>query len=218
MAVNRYVDETLMRRRLIEEGHRNVVGGLWDVIGPLQRDFLIARGLRRSDRLLDIGCGALRGGAPLTAWLDPGRYYGVDISPGLIEAGWRHEIEAAGLADRLPREHLHVTDRFEAPFGVMFDRGLAVSLFTHLPLDMMTTCLERVAPVFRPGAELYLTVFEGQGVVTRPSGVTTHDDRDPFHFTKAAVEAATPQGWRMDWIGEWGHPRDQQMVRMVREA
>lgn len=216
--MNRYMDETLMRRRIREEGHRGVVGGLWEVIGPLQRDFLIGRGMRRSDRVLDIGCGALRGGAPLAAWLAPGRYYGIDISPGLLEAGWRHEIEAAGLADRLPRDHLHATDSFEAPFGEVFDLGLAVSLFTHLPLDYLTRCLERLAPVFRPGADVYLTVFEGQGTMERPGGVVTHDDRDPFHFTREAVRAATPEGWRMEWIGEWGHPRDQRMVRMTREG
>jgi SAM-dependent methyltransferase len=215
--VNRYVDEGLIRARLAQEGHRRVVGGLWEVMGPLQRDFLIAHGMTRSDRVLDVGCGALRAGAPIAAWLDAGGYYGIDISPGLIEAGYREEALPAGLADKLPRDHLHVTDDFEVPFGVAFDLGLATSLFTHLPLDAFTHCLERVAHAFRPGARLFATVFEGAGAdIQRPGGVVTHDDRDPFHFPLDRIAAATPEGWAFHWIGDWGHPRGQEMVRLTR--
>jgi hypothetical protein len=41
--------------------HRDVVGGMWDDIGKLQFDFLCDHGLRPSCRLIDIGCGCLRG-------------------------------------------------------------------------------------------------------------------------------------------------------------
>ncbi len=38
------------------------VGGLWDEIGQLQFDFLRAKGLLPRHKLLDFGCGSLRGG------------------------------------------------------------------------------------------------------------------------------------------------------------
>lgn len=215
---NRYMDETLTTERLRTEGHRAIVGGLWEVIGPLQRDFLIAQGLTPDSRVLDVGCGALRGGAGLTAWLEPRRYYGIDISPALLEAGYSHEIVAQGLAEKLPREHLFATDAFEVPFGVPFDVGIAVSLFTHLPLSVFTDCLDRLHPHFVDGGRMFATVFEGRGTVTHPSGITTHDDRDPFHFTREALEAATPEGWTYRWIGDWGHPRGQQMVELTRRG
>lgn len=214
---NPYMDEALTRVRLAEHGHRAVVGGMWDVIGPLQRDFLIAQGMKRTDRVLDIGCGALRGGAPLAEWLAPGGYYGIDISESLIEAGWREEIAAAGMAERLPRDHLHVTRDFEVPFGVTFDLGLAVSLFTHLKIDGYQRCLERMIPHFRPGGRIFATVFEGQGPETRhPAGVVSYPNRDPYHFTRDQLAQATPAGWTFDWIGDWAHPRDQQMIRLTR--
>jgi hypothetical protein len=37
--------------------HRSYVGGQWDVLGKLQFEFLLQRGLRPDDILLDIACG-----------------------------------------------------------------------------------------------------------------------------------------------------------------
>lgn len=217
MTINRYMDEALNRRRIAEHGHRAVVGGLWEQMGALQREFLIGRGLEREHRLLDVGCGSLRAGAPLAAWLAPGRYYGIDISAALIEAGYQNEIEAAGMGDRLPRANLFVTDDFQVPFEVMFDRALATSLFTHLTLDYLTRCLERLTPVMRPGGQFYATFFEGEGPsIDRPDGVVTYPDRDPFHFSQRQIEAATTSDWQFDWIGAWGHPRDQQIACFTR--
>lgn len=216
--INRYMDETLMERRIENEGHRSVVGGMWDVIGPLQRDFLVSQGLRPDHTVLDVGCGSLRGGVPLTGYLDANKYYGIDISQRLLDAGYEREILGGGLAGKLPRDHLFATNDFETPFDVMFDFAIAVSLFTHLPLSVFTRCLTKIAPRFAEGGLFYATVFEGEGSILRPSGVTTHDDRDPFHFTREGIQRATPPEWSFAWHGEWGHPRDQQMIRLTRRA
>ncbi len=213
---NRYMDESLIRRRLTTEGHRGIVGGLWDVVGLLQRDFLIRRGLAPSDNVLDVGCGALRAGVHLTEYLEAYRYYGIDISTALIDAGYEYEIASTPLALKLPRSNLHATPNFDAPFGVMFDFGLATSLFTHLPIDYYRRSVDTLSSVFRPGARFYLTVFEGSGTMNRADGIITHDDRDPFHFSRSDLEAATPPSWTFDWIGEWGHPRGQMMVELTR--
>ena len=48
---------------IVSEGrHRDLVGGNWDLLGNLQFEFMIANGLLPCRRLLDIGCGCLRGG------------------------------------------------------------------------------------------------------------------------------------------------------------
>lgn len=220
MTLNRYLDEALNRARIATEGHRNVIGGMWETIGPLQRDFLIGQGLRPHHRVLDIGCGALRGGVPLTRYLDPDRYYGIDVSDALIEAGYQQEIAGTDLAARLPRRHLFVTDRFEIPFGERFDYALAVSLFTHLTLDYLTACLESLAPCMEAGGRFYATFFEGDAgsnAIQRPFGVQTYPDRDPFHFSQDAIAAAMPaEDWTLEWIGNWNHPRDQQMACFIR--
>ncbi len=220
MTLNRYLDENLNQARIATEGHRNVIGGMWDTIGPLQRDFLVSQGLQPHHYVLDVGCGSLRGGVPLTHYLDPGRYYGIDVSKALIDAGYAKEIEGSELALRLPRDHLYVTDSFEVPFGRTFDYALAVSLFTHLTLDYLTSCLKRLALNMQEGGRFYATFFEGDAdskVIARPFGVQTFPDQDPFHFSQGAIAAATPaDDWKFEWIGEWNHPRDQQMACFIR--
>ena len=52
--------------------HRNSVGGMWDEIGGLQRDFVLGEGLTPDMRLLDIGCGCLRAGVHFVRYLNAG--------------------------------------------------------------------------------------------------------------------------------------------------
>lgn len=46
-----------------------------------------------------------------------------------------------------------------------------------------------------------------------PHGVRTFDDHDPYHYRFSQL-AALCRGlaWHAALIGEWGHPRGQQMV------
>jgi SAM-dependent methyltransferase len=204
--------------------HREIVGGLWHEIGELQFAFLTQQGLTPEMRLLDIGCGSLRGGVHFVRYLAPGHYYGVDISADLLRAGYDVELAAAGLQDRLPRENLRADARFAFDaFGVVFDMALAQSLFTHLPLNHIRLCLGRLAPQLRPGGSLFATIFVCEGddwfePVERVAGiVTTYPDNDPYHYRYADIAACCAGlPWEMRPIGDWGHPRGQSMVQLVR--
>jgi SAM-dependent methyltransferase len=109
--------------------------------------------------LLDLGCGALRGGLHFIRYLDTGNYYGMDVNASLIDAGKR-ELEEAKLADRKPQ--LLVTEGFElGAFATTFDYAIAVSVFTHLPMNHIIQCLVNVRPVLRPGARVARELFRG---------------------------------------------------------
>lgn len=208
----------------LTDPHRERVGGLWDEIGRLQIDFLRAQGLRPDDTLLDVGCGSLRGGVHFVRFLAPGRYYGIDKDAELIRAGLEIELPRAGLAGRLPADHLLVNDAFEASrFGVAFDVAWAQSLFTHLQAPDIRRCLEQTARCVRAGGRFFATFFEcGEDValpVTHaPGGITTRHDQDPYHYRfrdLAALCAGLP--WRAAYMGEWSHPRAQRMSRFDRD-
>ncbi len=116
--------------------HRTWIGGLWEKMGRFQLDYLVAEGLSPQMNLLDVGCGCLRAGVWFIPYLEPGRYFGIDVSAPLLDAGYDVELPAAGLQGRLARENLLANGSFEAwRFGTPFDMALAQSVFTHLPAN-----------------------------------------------------------------------------------
>jgi hypothetical protein len=92
--VNAYSKE-LSSEEIRNKEHRALFGGLWDELGRLQLEFLVEAGLEPRHKLLDIGCGCLRGGIHYLDYLDEGNYFGLDVNSSLIEAG-KIEVEEAG--------------------------------------------------------------------------------------------------------------------------
>ena len=215
-----YSDIPAIEEAVAAGAHRELVGGMWDEIGRLQLDVMVAGGLRPHHRLLDVGCGSLRGGVHFVPYLDPGNYFGIDLNRSLIDAGYEREILPLGLAARLPRKNLIATADFDvSAFNVPFDRAIALSVFTHLSLNRIRTCLERLHPAMAEGGAFYATFFEaGRGttsepVVHRPGGITTFGDADPYHYRPADLRfAAAGLPWEPVHIGDFGHPRDQRLM------
>lgn len=220
-----YDDLDFIASRVAAGQHRAVVGGMWEEIGRLQLDFMRAHGLQAGDRLIDLGCGSLRGGVRFVGYLDPGNYHGLDSNQSLLEAGYRVELSSAGLQDRLPRRNLFCNSEFVLPVeDGFFDAGIAQSLFSHLSFNSIRLCLETVAPKFRVGAKLFATYFElapdqpaSRDLVRDPGGVVTHGHMDPYHYRPGdLVQAAVGAPWRAFNLGQWGHPRAQSMMAFER--
>jgi len=225
--LNAYDDTKAIETGVAEGRHRGLVGGMWDEIGQLQFAYLSANGLTPGARLLDIGCGSLRGGVHFVGYLEPGHYFGLDSNPSLLEAGYEKELGPLGLQDKLPRANL-ATDgefRFEG-YDEPFDFALAQSLFTHLPINHLRLCLARLWPRMKVGGRFFATFFLmpddhpiGEPLVHAIGGVTTRDWRDPYHYyVRDLAYAAEGLPWRLIVRGDWNHPRDQQMVEFVRVA
>lgn len=217
---NAYYDTEKIVVEVAQNRHRDLVGGMWDEIGKLQLDFLRARGLAPSSKLVDIGCGCLRGGVHFVAFLEPGNYYGMDISEELLDAGYDVELKNRGLRDKLPRANLIADGEFQfAKFAATFDIGFVQSLFSHLPTDLIRQCLARLSPSMAPTGRLFGTFFivpddhPAGTPFDHPHGIQTFDHKDPYHYRVAQIERLC-EGlpWQAVVLGDWGHPRDQQMV------
>lgn len=210
-----------LRYRLRPGSYRWKVGGLWEQIGQLQFDYLVSQGLDPDSRLLDVGCGSMRGGRHFVEYLNPGRYYGLDIDPALLKAG-RRELAKAGVSDRDP--HLLVDDAFRfGRFDATFDYAWALSVFTHLPFNVIMRCLAEVEEVLRPGGRFYATFYENPGgrlnlaPHQEPLAAATTLDADPFYYDPDIFRWAV-EGSSLDFtlIGDWDHPRNQQMIVFVK--
>ena len=215
-----YATRKIGMRGIKKGRHRKVVGGHWEEMGEKQLSFLQERGLRPEHRFLDVGCGALRAGRLLAAYLEPGNYYGIDVNESLLAAGYEHELSAEVRA-KLPETNLRATDRFDADFGTTFDMAIAQSIFSHLSLNHLRLCLARVGKVMAPGGRFYVTYFEQppefpvDGV--RDDGRLLYSERNFYwYYRKDMVYAAQDLPWRFEYVGDWGHPRNQVMAEYVR--
>ena len=191
-------------------GHRDYVGGLWEELGRLQFDYLVAEGLRPEHTLLDIACGSLRAGVHFVPYLEARHYLGMDKEADLIQAGVEEELGRALVESKRPELIVSASFEFER-FSRRPDYALAQSLFTHLPAPDIEACLRALRGVIREGGAFYATFFESEG--TRPNPAQAHD-HGYFAYPRSEMEALGARcGWRAEYVGDWKHPRDQKMVR-----
>ncbi len=194
-------------------GHRNYVGGQWDAIGKLQFDFTVQQGLEPSHCLLDIGCGALRGGVRFIRYLDPGNYLGMDKEQTLIDAGVARELGPDLAAEKRPEFVVSSAFEFER-FSKTPAYSIAQSLFTHLTEADIRRCLGALRANVEPGHVCLATFFEDD---ERAEPEQSHSFSLSVFPREAILAMGRDAGFAPAYIGDWGHPRGQVMVRYVAE-
>jgi len=213
--VNSYGNE-LTPQNINNKMHRSFVGGLWEEVGLLQFNFLKSQGLLPTHKLLDIGCGCMRGGVHYVSYLESGNYYGLDVNESLIQAG-TFEIKDAKLEGKCPT--LLIDDQFRlGKFGESFDFMVSVSLFTHLPMNIIIRCLCMVRKNLRSDGIYFSTFFQSptsanlEKLTHQPGGVVTNYDADPFHYSLEEISwMAGIAGLKVRLI-DWEHPRNQKIA------
>jgi SAM-dependent methyltransferase len=192
-------------------GHRHYVGGRWDEMGRLQFEFLKSQGLKPEHVLLDIACGSLRAGVHLIPYLDAGHYLGIDKEASLIDAGIRHELGRRTVKRKRPQFAVSADFDFTA-FDKRPDIAVAQSLFTHLPPSVIDDCFRKLREFIRPGGRFFATYFESASSEAVVNPEQAHDHRS-FLYHRREIEAfGERNGWRAEFIGDWGHPRGQVIV------
>ncbi len=193
--------------------HREKVGGLWDLIGKLQFDFLVNEGLKPENFLLDVGCGSLRGGVHFIKYLKIARYYGVDNDEELLNAGKNIELNNYHITDKKP--NLLLINNFDcSKITQKFDYALAQSVFTHLDLNNIIVCLIQIKKLLKPKGRFYVSFFESKQDIFELLPTKNHYfNKDPFHYNFQIFEwIAQKIGLNIDYIGDWKHPRNQKMM------
>lgn len=144
---------------------------------------LLAAGLERHHRLLDIGAGALRLGCRAVPYLDPDHYWATDLSGALMQRGYDTELTHKS---RLPPDHLIEDAHFDFPnLPATINMAIAFAVFTHLPLTFLQDALPKIRTRFPDLQKLLFTVFlapdDPAQPHRQPDGVVTHPDRAPYH-------------------------------------
>ena len=103
-------------------------------------------------RYLDGGCSANLANYRLDEW--PTTYYGVDISPRLIEA-----MKGFAVRNGISIGGLYVADLSELRFDDdFFDIATVIGVFEYCPLSYIIKALKELYRVLKPGARMALDI------------------------------------------------------------
>jgi hypothetical protein len=134
----------------------------YDLFSHMQFSLMTLLGLRQEHRLLDIGCGSLRGGKLFIVYLLPDRYFGIEPEEWLVKEGIERELGAE--LSRLKRPAFRYSSEFPCTaFGVKFDYILAQSIFSHASAAQIRKCLAEARAAMNPRALFAASFLEGDG-------------------------------------------------------
>ena len=128
-------------------------------IGEAQIEFLQRQGLDPSDRVLEIGCGDLRGGRHLISYLNKGNYTGMDISEEAVKQGWI-TLRSYGLMDKTPSLLVNDDLKLDEFENQTFERIFANSVLTHLPEEQIAELFSNLEEVLSPNGQACLSYHQ----------------------------------------------------------
>jgi len=142
--------------------HRAKVGPAeyFDVIGAQQFCVMVSLGLREHHRLLDVGCGCLRGGRFFIPYLMRGAYCGLEPDKELLDAGIAMEV-GRGVVYHKRAEFRYFNDFRLSRIPDPFDYVLAQSILTHAGPDLAPVIFDEVFKVLVDGGVFAATWFDG---------------------------------------------------------
>ena len=193
--------------RVLKDPHA-AVGGKWEALGRLQFDYLVANGLKPDSKLLDLGCGTLRGGRHFIRYLNTSNYTGTDISWRAIDYAqklvFKENLATKGplLIYRRPGQAF-----FADLDDARFDFILAHSVFTHLPPAHVEECFAGVGRVMRPSGVFFFT-FQHEA---------EHRRKDLKGFTYPSrffADLAERHNFLFETRTDYNHPRGQTMASL----
>lgn len=132
-----FASESGRRRAAVGPAHQ------WQMKRRFQIDFLKQNGLEPHHRLIDVGCGTLRGGIPLIELLETGHYTGIEVREEVLALG-RDELREAGLENKEP-ELIHCRGLSSLELETKADYIWAFAVLIHMDDDALNACLSFVS-------------------------------------------------------------------------
>mmetsp|Transcript_65406 Transcript_65406/g.143448 ORF Transcript_65406/g.143448 Transcript_65406/m.143448 type:complete len:333 (-) Transcript_65406:62-1060(-) len=126
----------------------------------LEFSLLYLSGLKETDSLLDIGCGALRLGRVVLPYLLPGKYHCIEPNSWLVREALHYEIGEQILWLKQPK--FAFNDKFQAPLAdSTFNFLIAQSIFSHTGLDMFEGAMKKIKGHMTDASVFLLTFVRG---------------------------------------------------------
>lgn len=139
--------------RLLANG--TFIGGppeYFEIAGDCQLGILRHFGMSSESKVLDIGCGCLRGGRKVIPELNPGCYFGIEPNKKMLEEGLEICIDSSVLSEKIPSFDNNADFDFGV-FGTKFDLFVARSIWTHASKNDIAKMLDEFIEWRESGAK-----------------------------------------------------------------
>jgi hypothetical protein len=188
--------------------------------GRGQFELLLTHGMVPESRLLDVGCGALRGGWWSINFLRPNRYFGIEPNAQMLDAGKEVMLGAELLEEKQPA-FSNTPDFNFSLFGEKFDFVIARSIWTHASQDHIRTMLEQFKLCSTPRSVFLASIKPPKTGESEYTGKEwrgrSHENEDAAmaHYTFATVQKLCAEN---DLTAEDVGTTDQQLWCKIRHA
>ena len=163
-------------------------------IGPMARplrnesellDFLLRHGLKPGDLTIDYGCGSLRLAPPLIGFLDPEKYWGMDLAQDFLDLGRAHLSPDVAKAKR-PRLDVIADEVIHRARAARPRYIISWHVCSKVPESRFDAYIGNIAAMMTPGATA-LVHFPEAAEIRKQTGLAWARPR--FQVTTAVARA-----------------------------
>jgi len=152
--------------------YRQYVGSKWDTLAAHAFGVMVSRGLLGCHSVLDVGCGSLRVGRLLMAYLERGNYTGIDPNEWLIQAAISEEMGQEYVTRRGATLRVSAGDSPDENRELgLFDFILLQSIFTHSSPSYISRKLSAMKAVSTKRTIILATFIEGDHLTPKTDWV-----------------------------------------------
>lgn len=130
---------------------------LFEDAGRKMLMLLLNEGLMPYSKVLDLGCGCLRGGYWLIRFLDKSCYFGIEPNKNMLKQGIKSLLTPKIMRQKKPTFQ-HNTKFDASVFNTHFDYFLARSIWTHASKIQIEAMLDSYSKCTQPSGK-FLTSF-----------------------------------------------------------
>ena len=149
--------------------------------GAVQLDLLRREGLKNTDYVLEIGCGALIAAIPIMSFLEPKHFVGIDPNKWLIDASLKIK-ENKDFVDKKQGQFFY-NENFDASLAnIQFDYVISHSIISHAPLWQFKLFLQNCAKVLKNGGKVVFSLRLTEPNEFDPTGIKEESTTDKWQY------------------------------------
>ena len=151
------IRRSIVSKEYLVEDHHRFYGAPW-YQGREAFNFLVSKaGLQAGNTVLEVGCGSMRIGVWMTAFLDVGKYHCIEPDRKSLQHGIAYEVPLHGLIGKNPRFASNAQFDLSTFGDTVFDFVLMHAVDIHFSPKLSNSCFLQLLKRVRPGGRVLLS-------------------------------------------------------------